>query len=62
VEATARERKILLRHSKAARWMELSADVVGGCMDGEARGGNERAVGWIKDKRGGTNVGREESV
>jgi len=40
-----RDRKTLFKHSRALICTALSADVVGGCIDGAASGGNERAVG-----------------
>lgn len=51
-----RDRNTLLRHSKALMCTALRADVVGGCIDGAARGGNDRAVGWIRARRGTTRV------
>jgi len=40
----------------------LSAEVVGGCMEGEASGGKESAVGWTRASSGDTKDVRKERV
>lgn len=42
--------------------MALKTDVVGGWGDGAARGGNERAVGWINANRDGTRDGNNVTL
>ena len=54
-----KDRNILFRHSSALICSALSADVVGGCGDGEASGGKDRAVGCIRGRSGATNVVRK---
>lgn len=56
------DRKTLLRHSRALIWTALKADVVGGCTEGAASGGKERAVGWTSAISGATNVVRNDGV
>lgn len=50
---------MLFRHSSAATWMAARADVVGGWGEGPpVRGGKERVVGWIRERREGRKGGR----
>lgn len=42
--------------------MELSTDVVGGCIEEAARGGKDKNVGWIRDSNGITSDVRKDEV
>lgn len=52
--SSAIERQRLLRHSSAAMWMAISAEVVGGCGEGWKGGGYERGVGLMNVRHVGT--------
>lgn len=54
-----KDRNTLFKHSSALICSALKADVVGGCGDGEARGGKDRLVGCIRVRSGVTSVVRK---
>lgn len=43
-------------------WTALNAEVVGGCIDGEASGGKESVVGWVRASSGDTRDVREDRL
>jgi hypothetical protein len=59
VGAAASARNAFERHSKAATWIALRADVVGGWGDGTEK---ESSVGWMSARSGSRSVGRNEGA
>lgn len=41
-------------------WMAPRAEVVGGCGDDAANGGNDKDVGWRRASKGDTNEGKND--
>jgi len=56
------DKKALFRHSRALMCTALNAEVVGGCIEGEASGGKERVVGWTRASNGDTSDARKERL
>jgi hypothetical protein len=56
------DKRMLFRHSMALMWTALNAEVVGGCIDGEASGGKESVVGWVRASSGDTRDVREDRL
>ena len=56
------DRKMLFRHSRALIWTELSAEVVGGCTEGDASGGKDKAVGWMRAINGATRLVKNDGL
>jgi hypothetical protein len=56
------DKKTLFRHSRALMCTALSAEVVGGCIEGEASGGKESVVGWTRASSGDTRDVRKERL
>lgn len=56
------DKKTLFRHSRALMCTALSAEVVGGCIEGAASGGKESVVGWTRASSGDTRDVRKERL
>jgi len=56
------DKRMLFRHSRELICTALNAEVVGGCIDGEASGGKESVVGWARASSGDTSDVRKDRL